>query len=137
MKLTTIKKLQRFVGTVATVLTVIGKQGFTDTQFSDHFTGLIDSIDEDGIFVTHPVTGEKGFYALSFVVALVNEQRLDPDNPEHAKIIEALKQAPPEQKLQVMPVTALPKQPEQPDMDLMKNLAKQAQDIQKKMVRRE
>ena len=58
MKINNVRKLQtQFTGKVCTILTKpIAKHDFNDTQFSDFFTGLIDFLDEDGIWTTHPTT---------------------------------------------------------------------------------
>jgi hypothetical protein len=94
MKITTLKKLQaQFVGKICTILTnPLAKTNFSDTQFSDFFTGVIDSLDEDGIFATHPVTACKNFYNLANVVGIIEEQVLYEDNPEHAEIIKQVKE---------------------------------------------
>lgn len=93
MKITTIKKLQqKFVGKVCTILTnQVAKTNFSDQQFADFFTGVIDELDEDGIFTTHVLTGCRNFYTFSQIVGIVEEQFLDENNPEHAKIIEEVK----------------------------------------------
>lgn len=93
MKITTIKKLQqKFVGRICTILTnTVAKKDFSDQQFADFFTGVIDEIDDDGVFTTHVLTGCKNFYFFSQIIGIVEEQVLDQNNPEHAKIIEKVK----------------------------------------------
>ena len=93
MKITTIKKLQqKFVGRICTILTnTVAKKDFSDQQFADFFTGVIDEIDDDGVFTTHVLTGCKNFYFFSQIIGIVEEQVLDKNNPEHAKIIEKVK----------------------------------------------
>jgi len=93
MKITTIKKLQqKFVGRICTILTnTVAKKDFSDQQFADFFTGVIDEIDDDGVFTTHVLTGCKNFYFFSQIIGIVEEQVLDENNPEHAKIIEKVK----------------------------------------------
>lgn len=95
MKITTIKRLQeKFVGKVCTILTrPLAKSNFSDTQFSDFFTGVIDSLDEDGIFATHPTTACKNFYNLANVIGIIEEQMLYEDDPEHAEIIKQVKES--------------------------------------------
>jgi len=116
MKLTTIKKLQdRFVGKICTILTSpIPKQNFSDTQFSDFFTCVIDSLDEDGIFATHPTTGCKNFYNLTNVLGIVEEQVFYEDNPEHAEIIA---------KVRDLPKATRPNPNDFANIDLMAKLA--------------
>ncbi len=95
MKNSTIKKLaDTFTGKLCTVLTSpLAKNNFSDPQFADFFTGIIDSVDEDGIFTTHTLTGCKNFYFLKDVVGIIEEQVLDENNPTHKKIINDMFQA--------------------------------------------
>ena len=65
----------------------IAKSNFSDPQFADFFTGVVDSIDEDGIFTTHTLTGCKNFYQFKNVIGVIEEQVLDEENPDHKKII--------------------------------------------------
>lgn len=96
MKLISIKKLQElFVGKVCTVLTtVVNKTNFHDKQFSDFFTGLIESIDEDGILAKHHLTGCYNFYNFQYVVGILEEQVIEENNPKYQEIVEDLKKAP-------------------------------------------
>lgn len=94
MKINNIRKLQaQFTGKICTILTKpIAKNNFNDTQFADFFTGLIDFLDEDGIWTTHPTTGCKNFYNLFEIIGIIEEQVLYEDNPEHAEIIRQVKE---------------------------------------------
>lgn len=94
MKLATINKLrEKFVGKICTILTTpIPKSNFADTQFADFFTCAIDSLDEDGIFATHPSTGCQNFYNFNHILGIIEEQVLYEDNPEHAKIISQIRE---------------------------------------------
>lgn len=104
MKAQNVKKLQMFVGKVCTVLTSsVCKQNFTDTQFPDFFVGAIDSIDEDGIFSKHPLTGCVNFYSWPHVVAIFQEQVIEENDPRYEKIMEEIKNQP-EKKTGIMPV---------------------------------
>jgi len=104
MKAQNIKKLQLFVGKVCTVLTTsVCKQNFTDVQFPDFFVGVIDSIDEDGIFSKHPLTGCINFYSWNYVVAIFQEQVIEESDPRYEKIMEEIKSKP-EKKSGVIPV---------------------------------
>lgn len=138
MNIQTIKKLQQlYVGNLCTVVTVAGKQGFTDMQFGEFFTGIIESIDQDGIFARHHLTGCMAFYHWPHIVGVVGEQYLDPSNPEHAKIIEELqKQQSPQQATQVA-VPTPPPGVQFVNPDVMANLAQQAQELQQKMLRKQ
>jgi len=94
MKITTIKKMQStFVGKICTILSrPIAKSDLSDQQFSDFFTGVVDEVDDDGIFTTHTITGCKNFYRMQDIVGVIEEQVLDEDNTEHKKIINDIKE---------------------------------------------
>jgi hypothetical protein len=134
MKITSIKKMQEtFVGKVCTVLTVgVGKNNFQDQQFADFFTGIVDSIDEDGIFTRHSLTGCKNFYAMNHIVGIMEEQVICEDNPEYQNIVNEVKNAPEQKKPMVLGVD--PKASPYIDPVLLAQLSKQAQDFNKKMV---
>lgn len=104
MKHTTIKKLQAFVGNVCTVLTrSVCKGNFTDVQFPDFFVGVIESIDEDGIFSRHPLTGCMNFFYWPHVVGVYQEQVIEETDPRYEKVMEEIKSSP-EKKGGVVPV---------------------------------
>lgn len=94
MRAITLKKLRDyFEGRVCSIFVTPVPRTFDDRQFADYFVGQINAIDEDGIWTTHAITGCKNFYALDKVVAITEEQVLYPDeNPEHAKMVEEMKQ---------------------------------------------
>ena len=100
MKLQTIKKLQeQFVGKICTVLTVgISKSNFNDIQFADFFTGFIESVDEDGVWTRHHLSGCKNFYPLIHVVGIMEEQVVEENDPEYKKIKEKVENTPTENK---------------------------------------
>jgi cyclopropane fatty-acyl-phospholipid synthase-like methyltransferase len=93
MKQSTIKKMQeRFVGKICTVImTQLSRNDFTESQFADFFTGSIDEIDEDGVLMTHTITGCKNYYMMGMVAGIIEEQVLYDDKPEHKSIIEQMK----------------------------------------------
>lgn len=90
MKIVTVKKLQeRFRGKICTILTrSVAKSAFTDPQFSDFFTGVVDEVDEDGIFTTHTLTGCKNFFNMSDVVGIMEEQVVNEGTPEYQKMVQ-------------------------------------------------
>lgn len=77
-----------FIGKPCTVSTLQINFRFKEEQMMDYFMGIIDSIDEHGILMTHPVTKCKNYIFLQYVVGIAEEQVLYEDNPEHAKIID-------------------------------------------------
>lgn len=137
MKAQTVKKLQVFVGKVCTVLTnSVCKQNFTDVQFPDFFVGLIESIDEDGIFSKHPLTGCLNFYSWIHVVAVFQEQVIEENDPRYEQIMKEIKSKP-EKKSGVMPVDISNNQEIKfLDPESMAKLAEQAKEIQKTMVQK-
>lgn len=94
MKISTIKKLSNlFAGKVVTIITLgTNKPNIPDTQFADFYTGVLEEMDEDGIILTHLLTACKSFFALSGVVAIMEEQVLDENNPENKEEIQKIKE---------------------------------------------
>jgi hypothetical protein len=134
MKTLTVKKLQGFVGHVCTILTnSVCKRDFTDTQFPDFFLGIVESIDEDGVFSTHPITGCKNFYSWPHIVGIFQEQVIEETNPEYKQIVEEAKKVPQQQQPNIFPLEIDPKK-QSPfvNPDMMAELAKQAKEIQRK-----
>ena len=107
MKITNVKKLQdMFMGKVCTVLTTtVNKTNFQDTQFADFFTGIIQSIDEDGIFAKHHITGCNNFYHFDYVVGILEEQVIEEDDPKYQEIVNEMKKIPPAQNQGVLPLS--------------------------------
>jgi hypothetical protein len=134
MKITSIKKLQeQFVGKVCTVLTTgIAKSDFADHQFADFFTGIVESIDEDGVFTRHHVTGCKNFYTMQCVVGIVEEQVIDENNPEYQNIVEEIKKNPPKNPNGIIEID--PNKSPFIDPVTLASLQKQAHDFNKKMI---
>lgn len=93
MKISTIKKLHNlFLGKVVTLITLgTNKPNIPDSQFSDFYTGVLEQVDEDGVVLTHLLTGCKSFFTLSSVVAVLQEQVLDESNPENRDEIQKIK----------------------------------------------
>lgn len=134
MKSATLKKLQEFVGQVCTILTTsTGKGNFTDTQFPDFFLGVIESIDEDGVFSKHPVTKCINFYSWHHIVGIFQEQVIQENDPQYEQVIKEIKNNPPQQGA-FMPVNIDNSPFVNPD--LMADLAKQASEMQNKMLQK-
>ena len=87
MKISTIKKLNNlFLGKVVTLITLgTNKPNIIDSQFSDFYTGVLEELDEDGVILTH-------FFATNCIVAVLQEQVLDEDDPENKIEIEKIKE---------------------------------------------
>jgi hypothetical protein len=134
MKITSIKKLQeQFVGKVCTVLTTgIAKGDFADHQFADFFTGIVENIDEDGVFTRHHVTGCKNFYTMQYIVGIIEEQVIDENNPEYQNIVEDIKKNPPKNPNGIIEID--PNKSPFIDPATLASLQKQAHDFNKKMI---
>jgi hypothetical protein len=130
MKITTVKRLQEtFLNKVCTVLTLsVSKQNFTDVQFADFFTGIIEFVDDDGVFLRHHITGCKSFYPWPQVAAILEEQVLDEKDPNYQEIVDEIKSSSDKRPV-VAPVN--PSATPYVDPVLMANLAKQAQDFKR------
>lgn len=136
MKSLTIKRLQEtFVGKVCTILTsTVAKTNFQDQQFSDFFTAIVESLDEDGIFAKHHMTGCRNYYTWNHIVGILEEQVIQQDDPSYEKIMKEVKNAEQVQKQNILPVdsNASPFV----DTEIMASLAKQAKETQEKMLRK-
>lgn len=134
MKHTTIKKLQElFVGRVCTILTVrSAKQNFQDEQFPDFFTAQIDSLDEDGVFAKHYITGCSNFYSWPHIISIFEEQVIQEDNPQYENIMKEVQKTPAEQQVDIVPVNNSPFV----NPDSMASLAQKAKEIQNTMLRK-
>ena len=137
MKPLTHKKLQEaFVGKVCTILTsTIAKTNFQDQQFSDFFTAIIESIDEDGIFAKHHMTGCRNYYAWSHVIGILEEQVVQQDDPKYEEIMQEIKKAPVENQHTILPVD--PNASPYVNPEMMASLARKAKEAQEKMLRKQ
>jgi hypothetical protein len=134
MKNTTLKKLQEFIGQVCTIITTATcKNDFTDVQFPDFFLGIVESIDEDGVFSKHPVTKCVNFYSWPHIVGIFQEQVIQKNDPQYEEVIKEIKSSPPQQGA-FMPINM----DESPfvNPDLMAEIAKQASENQSKMLQK-
>lgn len=137
MKPLTLKKLEEFEGKVCSILTSsVAKQNFTDVQFSDFFVGIIQEVSEDGIFAKHPMTGCLCFYSWPHVVGIFQEQVVEQGDPQYENILAEVKKAPPEQQVNIVPVNPMSGASPYVDPDTLADLAKQAEGLQRKMVRK-
>lgn len=87
----TIKNLQYFLNKPITIFTNSTGRNFNDTQNNDYFTGICRRVSIDGIETIHPITNCKNFFFINNIIGICEEQQLDPENPEHQKIIEEIK----------------------------------------------
>jgi len=137
MKALTVKKLQEaFVGKVCTILTsTVAKTDFQDQQFSDFFTAIVESLDEDGIFAKHHMTGCRNYYTWPHIIGVLEEQVIQQDDPKYEEIMQEIKKAPVERQQNIVPVD--PNASLFVDPEMMASLARQAKEAQGKMLRKQ
>lgn len=64
-------------------------RAFDEKISREHFVVLIDEITMDGIWGTHPYNPDLlSFFNMQQVISIHQEIELDPDNPEHAQMIQ-------------------------------------------------
>ncbi len=141
MKALTVKKLQEaFTGKVCTILTsTVAKTNFQDQQFSDFFTAIVETLDEDGIFAKHHMTGCRNYYTWPHIVGILEEQVIQQDDPKYEEIMQEIKKAPVERQQTIVPVdpNASPNASPFVDPEMMASLARQAKEAQGKMLRKQ
>jgi len=135
MQTSTLDKLKEFfLGKVCTVITVgVNKGAFPDQQFAEFFTGIVEAIDKDGVFTKHHLTGCKNFYAMEYVVGIIEEQVITDDNPKYQEIVEEVKKLPKESKPSVVDMNL---NPQFVDPAMLAALQKQAQQGMGKMIQK-
>ena len=84
----TISKLQYFVGRICTVFTGPINRDFDEVRSREHFVVKVREIDIDGLWGTHPYNDTVSFFPLSEIKLITEETVLDPNNPEHARMIQ-------------------------------------------------
>ncbi|NIQ14518.1 MAG: hypothetical protein GTO02_08995 [Candidatus Dadabacteria bacterium] len=82
-----VEYFQYFKNKACTVCTVELNFRFKEEQMMDYFTGIVEIIDTHGIWLLHPITKCRSYILFKHIVAVSEEQILDENNPEHAKII--------------------------------------------------
>ncbi len=113
------KVLQQFVGKPCSIFVEPNARQLNEKQAINYYLGVVESVDADGVLMRHPGTGCRNFFFMRYVVGLCEEEILDPNNPDDAKVIEQYKKqvdkeeakqpAPPQ-----MPRPPMPPMPAQP-----------------------
>ena len=127
------KELLYFVGKACSVFTT---QSNRDLRFEDsknypaslfrYFVGIIEVIDEHGIFLTQSTKGLKVFIMKDHVIAIAEEEMFDPNNPKDAeeiKRMEELVKKTAEAKLEAAKIASLPKSGQFINPEAMKKFA--------------
>lgn len=86
---------EKFLGRICTLLTHQSSFPFKDAmQHSHFFTGKVEYIDSDGIWLEHLQSKTYSFYAFP-IIGIVEEQVIAHDDPRAEKIKEELKKKEP------------------------------------------
>jgi len=95
------KDLQYFIGKLCTIFTTPMNRDFQSEAPHDYpkalykyFMGVVESITPNGILLTQVSTGLKTYFMRPQIVAIAEEELLDPENPEDAEAIEKFQPAP-------------------------------------------
>lgn len=77
-----------FVGKPVTVVTVGSSLRFSPENHLNYFIGILRSVDEWTCTLLHPVTGGRSIFRLEHVVAMHEEQQMNPEDPEDLKYLQ-------------------------------------------------
>lgn len=81
--------MQYFVGKVCTIVTSSMNRSFDEQTAREHFAVRVEEVTLDGLWGTHPYNHEMvSFFSMNHIISLHEEIELNPENPEHAKMIE-------------------------------------------------
>lgn len=90
--------LKYFVGKVCSVFTNTINRDFHKEnpknfvqQNVNYFVGVVENIDSQGVMITQLQTGFKSYFFLNNIVAICEEEVLDPSKEQDAKVINDLK----------------------------------------------
>lgn len=68
------KQLQYFVGKVCTIFTGQIARNFSPEEFNDYFVGIVETIDEEGVWTIHPKNNCKNYFVLSQIYGICEEE---------------------------------------------------------------
>lgn len=88
MKTSMVNQLKYFEGKVCTIFLGPINRSLDEKQLINYFVGLIETVDEDCIWALHPVIKTRSCYFIKNIYSITEEQVLDPNNPEDAKVIQ-------------------------------------------------
>ena len=93
MKPRTLEHLQYFVGKVCSIVTTSMNRAFDEKISREHFVVLVQEVDMDSIWGTHPYNSDLiSFFNLEHVISIHQEEVIDPNNPEHMEMIKEYEQ---------------------------------------------
>jgi len=103
--------MQYFVGKVCSILTTPVNRQFDELRAREHFVVRIREITSDGIWGTHPSSQMVSFFHDAHIIGVAEEIELDPNNPEHALMLQEYeKQTGKKLKSDIIPMAQLPTQ---------------------------
>lgn len=83
--------LNYFKGKVCSIFTVpIQRKMKNHEEEFQYFVGVLEDITSNGIFITQISTGLKSYFSLNSVVAICEEEVLDPKDPIDSEIIKEI-----------------------------------------------
>jgi hypothetical protein len=91
--------MEYFVGKICSIFTTPTNRDFSLEgpnylqQFLNYFLGKVEAVDTEGILLSHQ-NGLKIYVMKSQLVAIAEEETLDPNNPQDAKVINEIKPMP-------------------------------------------
>jgi len=89
----TIEHLQYFIGKVCSIVTTSMNRSFDEKISREHFVVIIQEIDSDGIWGTHPYNPSLvSFFNIEHLISIHQEEVIDPSNPEHVQMIKEYEQ---------------------------------------------
>jgi hypothetical protein len=123
-----IKKLKKiFLGKICTIFTSPTNRDYKSENpktypkpLYTYFVGLIEDIDDWGIYTAQATTGLPSFFLWTNVVGIAQEELLDPENEKDAEVIENIKS---EYKEKIKTIPAL-KDGQYVDIENLDNISK-------------
>ena len=90
---TTTANLRKLVGQVCSIVCVASNRIFDEVTAREHYVVRIVDINQDGVWGHHPYNNELfSFFAMEQIVSIHQEVELNPNNPEHLRMIEEYEQ---------------------------------------------
>jgi hypothetical protein len=93
-----LKNLKYFKGKVCSVFTHPINRNFHQENPKNfiqqnvlYFVGLVEDIEEEGILITQLQTGFKSYFFLANIIAICEEEVLDPSKEQDAKVIDDIR----------------------------------------------
>ena len=90
------KVLEYFIGKPCSIFTIATNRNLKEENprnypksTFNYFIGIVESVSGDGIMLNR-FNKCKSFFSLNTIVSIAGEEVLDPNNPEHAKVIHEL-----------------------------------------------